>query len=83
MREYRETPEFVQEFFSPGTDRGRALLYGDVLPPVRSEILRGDEAAEHVKRAGRGSLAKCYCRHEAWHLRKKILHRGRDEDGRT
>ena len=29
-----------------------------------------DEAAEHIKIAGRGSLGKCYCRHETWRLGK-------------
>jgi formate hydrogenlyase subunit 6/NADH:ubiquinone oxidoreductase subunit I len=70
MYSYRNTEEFVQEFFSPGTSRSRAYIYSDVLPKVRSEILRLDEAAEHIKMAGRGSLGKCYCRHEAWHLNK-------------
>jgi len=70
MHTYKNTPEFIQEFFSPGTSRGRAYIYGGHLPKVRSEVLRFDEAAEHIKMAGRGSLAKCYCRHEAWHLGK-------------
>jgi Pyruvate/2-oxoacid:ferredoxin oxidoreductase delta subunit len=70
MRTYKDTPEFVNEFFAPGTSRGRALIYGDVLPQVRSEVLRSQEAEEYIKMAGRGSLAKCYCRHEAWHLGK-------------
>lgn len=70
MAVYKNTPEFVQEFFSPGTTRGKAYVYSSVLPEVRSEVLRFDEAAEHIKRAGRGSLGKCYCRHEAWHLGK-------------
>ena len=39
MHTYRNTPEFVQEFFSPGTSRGRALLYSDALPKVKSEVL--------------------------------------------
>jgi ferredoxin len=68
MHTYKNSPEFVQEFFSPGTTRGRTFLYGDVLPQVKSEILSFQEAADHIKMAGRGSLAKCYCRHEAWHL---------------
>jgi Pyruvate/2-oxoacid:ferredoxin oxidoreductase delta subunit len=68
MHSYRNTPEFVQEFFSLGTNRSRAYLYSDALPQVKSEILRFDEATEHIKKAGRGSLTKCYCRHEAWHL---------------
>jgi NAD-dependent dihydropyrimidine dehydrogenase PreA subunit len=70
MHTYKNTPEFLQEFFSPGTSRGRTYIYSGVLPKVRSEVLRFDEAAEHIKMAGRGSLAKCYCRHEAWHLNK-------------
>lgn len=70
MHTYRNTPEFVQEFFAPGTTRGRTLIYSDLLPPVKSEILRFQEASEYIKRAGRGSLTKCYCRHEAWHLGK-------------
>ena len=65
---YRNTPEFVQELFSPGTSRGRALIYEGVLPQVKSEVLRFQEASEYIKMAGRGSLTKCYCRHEAWHL---------------
>ncbi len=69
MHTYRSTPEFVQEFFSPGTSRGRAFLYSDVLPQVKSEVLI-QEASEYIKMAGRGSLAKCYCRHEASHLGK-------------
>jgi len=70
MHTYRNTPEFVKEFFSPGTSRGRTYVYSDNLPKVKSEILRFDEAAEQIKMAGRGSLTKCYCRHEAWHLGK-------------
>jgi len=70
MHTYKNTPEFVQEFFSPGTSRSRALLYSDVLPGVKSEVLSYYEAAEYIKKAGRGSLSKCYCRHEAWHLGK-------------
>ena len=70
MHTYRNTPEFIQEFFSPGTSRGRAYIYNGNLPKVRSEILRFDEAAEQIKMAGRGSLTKCYCRHETWHLGK-------------
>lgn len=70
MYSYRNTPEFVQEFFSQGTSRGRTYIYSDVLPKVKSEVLRFDEAAEQIKMAGRGSLGKCYCRHEAWHLDK-------------
>ena len=70
MHTYKNTPEFVQEFFSPGTSRGRTYVYSGDLPKVKSEILRFDEAAEQIKMAGRGSLAKCYCRHEAWHLGK-------------
>ena len=68
MHAYRSTPEFVQEFFAPGTNRGRTLLYSDVLPQVKSEVLRFQEASEFIKMAGRGSLGKCYCRHEAAHL---------------
>ena len=70
MRTYKDTPAFVQEFFSPGTSRGKAYVYSGVLPKVKSEVLRFDEAAEHIKNAGRGSLGKCYCRHEALHLGK-------------
>jgi ferredoxin len=70
MHTYRYSPEFVQEFFSPGTSRGRAFVYSGVLPEVKSEILSFYEAAEYIKKAGRGSLSKCYCRHEAWHLGK-------------
>jgi len=70
MHSYRNTPEFIQEFFSPGTSRGRTYVYNDNLPKVKSEILRFDEAVEQIKMAGRGSLTKCYCRHEAWHLGK-------------
>ncbi len=70
MHSYRNIPEFVQEFFSPGTTRGKAYIYSDALPKVKSEVLLFDEAAEHIKMAGRGSLTKCYCRHEAWHLGK-------------
>lgn len=70
MHTYKNTPEFIKEFFTPGTSRGRTYVYSDHLPKVRSEILRFDEAVEHIQRAGRGSLAKCYCRHEAWHLGK-------------
>jgi len=70
MHAYKNTPEFVQEFFSPGTTRGRTFIYGDVLPQVKSEVLSFQEAAEYIKKAGRGSLSKCYCRHEAWHLGK-------------
>jgi Na+-translocating ferredoxin:NAD+ oxidoreductase RNF subunit RnfB len=68
MHTYKNTPEFVKEFFSSGTSRGRAFLYSDVLPKVKSEVLSFQEAAEYIKMAGRGSLGKCYCRHEAWHL---------------
>jgi ferredoxin len=68
MHTYKNTPEFIQEFFSPGTSRSRALIYSDVLPRVRNEVLSFQEAAEYIKMAGRGSLSKCYCRHEAWHL---------------
>ncbi len=68
MHTYKNTPEFIQEFFSPGTTRGRVYAYGEVLPKVKSEVLSFYEAAEYVKKAGRGSLSKCYCRHEAWHL---------------
>jgi ferredoxin len=70
MHTYRETPEFVREFFTPGTPRGRAFVYGDVLPKVKSEVLSFQEASDYIKTAGRGSLTKCYCRHEAWHLGK-------------
>jgi ferredoxin len=70
MHSYKNTPEFIQEFFSPGTTRGRVYVYSDVLPPVKSEVLSFQEAAEYIKMAGRGSLSKCYCRHEAWHLGK-------------
>jgi ferredoxin len=68
MREYKDAPEFVKEFFAPGTTRGRAFIYRDTLPPVKSEVLRYQEAAEYIRLAGRGSLTKCYCRHEASHL---------------
>ena len=71
MRQYKDTPEFVQEFFAPGTSRSRALLYSEILPPVKSEVLGFHETAEYIKIAGRGSLTKCYCRHEAWHLDQK------------
>ncbi len=70
MRTYRNTPEFIEEFSSTETTRGKAFIYSGVLPEVRSEVLRFDEAAEHIKKAGRGSVGKCYCRHEAWHLGK-------------
>ncbi len=70
MHTYKNTPEFIQELFSPGTSRGRTYVYSDNLPKVKSEILRFDEAAEQIKMAGWGSLTKCYCRHEAWHLGK-------------
>lgn len=70
MHSYRNTPEFVREFFAPGTTRGRAYVYGGALPKVRSEILRFDEAEEQIKAAGRGSVGRCYCRHETWHLGK-------------
>jgi ferredoxin len=70
MYSYRNTKEFVEEFFSHGTSRGRAYIYGGLLQKVTSEVLRLDEASEHIKMAGRGSLSKCYCRHEAWHLGK-------------
>jgi NAD-dependent dihydropyrimidine dehydrogenase PreA subunit len=68
MHTYKNTPEFIQEFFSPGTTRGRVFSYSDVLPQVKSEVLRFQEAAEYIKNAGKGALSKCYCRHEAWHL---------------
>lgn len=70
MSTYRNTPEFVQEFFSPGTSRGRVYLYSDVVPQIRNEVLSFQMASEYIKTAGRGSLAKCYCRHEALHLGK-------------
>jgi NAD-dependent dihydropyrimidine dehydrogenase PreA subunit len=70
MHTYRYSPEFVQEFFSPGTSRSRAFIYSGVLPKVKSEVLSFYEAAEYIKKAGKGSLTKCYCRHEAWHLGK-------------
>jgi Pyruvate/2-oxoacid:ferredoxin oxidoreductase delta subunit len=70
MHTYKNTPEFVREFFSPGTSRGRTFLYSDVLPQVKSEVLSFQQAAEYIKKAGYGSLGKCYCRHEAWHLGK-------------
>src|SRR4030043_1514292 len=70
MHAYRNTPEMVQELWLSETKRAKPMVYSDSLPQVRSEILRFDEAAEHIKMAGRGSLAKCYCRHEAWHLGK-------------
>ncbi|MCX8117111.1 MAG: 4Fe-4S binding protein [Desulfobacterota bacterium] len=70
MHAYRNTPEFLQEFASTATTRAKAYVYSGVLPPVRSEVLRFDEAAEHIRKAGRGSIGKCYCRHEAWHLGK-------------
>lgn len=70
MDTYMNTPEFVQEFFSPGTSRSRAFTYSDVLPKVKSEILSFQEASEYIKKAGKGSLTKCYCRHEASHLGK-------------
>ena len=38
MRTYRNTPEFVKEFFAPGTSRSRALVYSHVLPQVKSEV---------------------------------------------
>jgi Pyruvate/2-oxoacid:ferredoxin oxidoreductase delta subunit len=70
MHTYRNTPEFLQEFLLSKTSRGKAYVYSGVLPEVKSEVLRFDEAVEHIKKAGRGSLGKCYCRHEAWHLGK-------------
>ncbi len=70
MHTYRYSPEFVQEFFSPGASRSRAFIYSGVLPKVKSEVLSFYEAAEYIKKAGKGSLTKCYCRHEAWHLGK-------------
>jgi ferredoxin len=70
MHLYKNTPEFIQEFFSPGTTRGRVYAYRDVLPNVKSEVLSFQQAEEYIKMAGRGSLSKCYCRHEAWHLGK-------------
>ncbi|MBM4341476.1 MAG: (Fe-S)-binding protein [Deltaproteobacteria bacterium] len=70
MHTYRNTPEFIKELFPPGISRGRAYVYNNNLPKVRSEIFRFDEAAEQIKMAGRGSLTKCYCRHETWHLGK-------------
>jgi Pyruvate/2-oxoacid:ferredoxin oxidoreductase delta subunit len=70
MHTYKNTPGFIQEFFSPGTTRGRVYAYADVLPKVKSEVLSFYEAADYIKKAGRGSLSKCYCRHEAWHLGK-------------
>jgi len=70
MRTYKDTPAFIQEFASPGTSRGKAYVYSGVLPKVKSEVLRFDEAAEHIRKAGRGSVGICYCRHEAWHLGK-------------
>jgi len=70
MHTYRNTPEFIQEFASTETSRGKVYLYRGVLPKVKSEILRFDEAVEHIRKAGRGSIGKCYCRHEAWHLGK-------------
>jgi Pyruvate/2-oxoacid:ferredoxin oxidoreductase delta subunit len=71
MDVYRGTPEFVREFFGSETTRGRAYVYSDVLPEVKSEILRFQDAAEYIRMAGRGSLGKCYCRHEASHLGKQ------------
>ena len=70
MHTYESTPEFVKEFFSPGTSRGRIYLYSDVVPRVKSEVLSFQEAAEYIRRAGQGSLGKCFCRHKAWHLGK-------------
>ncbi len=70
MYSYRNTPEMVQELWLSETKRAKAIIYSDVLPQVRSGVLRFDEAVEHIKMAGRGSLTKCYCRHEAWHLGK-------------
>lgn len=69
MYTYRNTPEFVKEFFSQ-TPRTKAYLYSDTVPKVRNEVLSFDQAVEHIRKAGRGSLGRCYCRHEAWHLGK-------------
>lgn len=65
---YTSTPEFIWEFFSSETKRTRTFVYDDVLPPVKSEVLDFQTASEYIRKAGRGSLGKCYCRHEAWHL---------------
>lgn len=70
MHTYRNTTEFIQEFSSTETTRAKAYIYSGVLPKVTSEVLRFDEAADHIRKAGRGSVGKCYCRHEAWHLGK-------------
>jgi len=70
IRNYRNTPEWVKEFFAPGTNRGRVFLSGGALPKVKSEVLSFQKASEYIKTAGRGGLTKCYCRHEAWHLGK-------------
>jgi ferredoxin len=70
MQIYRNSPEFIPELFSPGTSRSRAFIYSDVIPQVKSEVLGFQEAAEYIRLAGRGSLGKCYCRHEALHLGK-------------
>jgi Pyruvate/2-oxoacid:ferredoxin oxidoreductase delta subunit len=56
--------------FSPGTSRSRAFIYSGASSEVKSEVLNFFEAAEYIKKAGKGSLSKCYCRHEAWHLGK-------------
>lgn len=65
---YNNTPEYIREFFSSETKRARSFVYDDVLPPVKSEVLDFQTASEYIRKAGRGSLSKCYCRHEARHL---------------
>lgn len=50
MHIYKNPPEFIKEFFSAETSRGRTYI-NDNLPSVRSEVLRFDEGVEHIERA--------------------------------
>ncbi len=68
MHEYRTASDFYRDFFGSKTPRTRALVYEQAVSAVRSEVVPYDLATEIIRKAGRGGLGRCYCRHEAEHM---------------
>ena len=70
-----ENGEFSASLFGGNTNVGRTLVHETALPDGAStDILDYERATAIIRKAKRGAVALCYCRHKAEHLGHACAH---------
>jgi Pyruvate/2-oxoacid:ferredoxin oxidoreductase delta subunit len=68
---YFQDRAVIDELTGSDTKIERTLVYESLIPlAVETEVLNYERASEIIRKAGRGSLSLCACRHKASHLGK-------------